>query len=112
MATIERALAEFLIEKEQRLKPRTYDEYEEVIFFFEWYLHGFAYVYLREEEGKYYDGLCDKKGYCEIFGTEYIRAIGMRYFLGDFITRKGSCSKTFMKTVGRVMPELIKKLAT
>jgi len=107
MATIERALAEFLSEKEQRLKPRTYDEYEEVIFFFEWYLHGFAYVYLSEEEGKYYDGLCDKKGYCEIFGTEYIRAFGMRSFFGDFITRKGPCSKTFMKTVGRVMPELI-----
>jgi thymidylate synthase len=107
MITIERALEEFLSEQEQRLKPRTYDEYEEVIYFFKWYLHGFTYVYLNEEDRKYYDGLCDKKGYCEIFGTEYIRAIGMRSFFGDFITRKGPCSKTFMKTVGRVMPELL-----
>ena len=107
MTTIERALEEFLSEQERRLKPRAYDEYEEVIYFFKWYLHGFAYVYLSEKDRKYYDGLCDKKGYCEIFGTEYIRAFGMRSFLGDFITRKGPCSKTFMKTVGRVMPELI-----
>ena len=41
-------------------------------------------IYLSEQEGKYYDGLCDKKGYCEIFGTEYIRAFGMRSFFGDF----------------------------
>lgn len=107
MTTIERALEELLSEQERRLKPRIYDEYEEVIYLFKWYLHSFAYVYLSEEDCKYYDELCDKKGYCEIFGTEYIRAIGMRSFLGDFITRKGPCSKTFMKTVGRVMPELI-----
>ena len=107
MTTIEKALEEFLSEQKRLLKPRTYDEYEEVVSFFKWYLHGFAYVYLSEEDGKYYDELCDKKGYCEIFGTEYIRSTGMRSFLGDFITRKGPCSKTFMKTVGRVMPELI-----
>jgi hypothetical protein len=107
MTTIERALEEFLSEQERRLKPRAYGECEEVVYLFEWYLHGFAYVYLSEEDGKYYDELCDKKGYCEIFGTEYINAIGMKSFLGDFITRKGPCSKTFMKTVGRVMPELI-----
>jgi len=77
------------------------------MYLFKWYLHGYAYVYLSEEDRKYYDEQCDKKGYCEIFGTEYIRAIGMWSFLGDFITRKGPCSKTFMKTVGRVMPELI-----
>jgi hypothetical protein len=107
MTTIERALEEFLSEQKQRLKARVYDEYEEVVYFFEWYLHGYYYVYLSEEERKYYDKLSDEKGYCEIFGTEYIRAIGMRYFFDDFITRKGPCSKVFMQTVGRVMPELI-----
>ena len=71
MTTIERALEEFLSEQERRLKPRAYGECEEVVYLFEWYLHGFAYVYLSEEDGKYYDELCDKKGYCEIFGTEY-----------------------------------------
>jgi hypothetical protein len=107
MTTIERALEEFLSEQERRLKPRTYDEYEEVIYLFKWYLHGFAYVYLSEEDSKYYDELFNKKGYCDIFGTEYIRAPETRSFLDDFITRRGPCSKTFMKTVGKVMPELI-----
>jgi hypothetical protein len=61
MTTIERALEEFLSEQERRLKPRTYDEYEEVIYLFKWYLHGFAYVYLSEENSKYYDELFNKK---------------------------------------------------
>jgi hypothetical protein len=37
MITIERALEEFLSEQKQRLKPRAYDEYEEVVYFLEWY---------------------------------------------------------------------------
>jgi hypothetical protein len=109
MTTIEGAFEEFLSEQERCLKTKTFDEYEEIISFFKWYLQGFAYVYLSREDSKYYDDLYDKgKGYCEVFGTEHIRAIEMRSFFGDFITRKGSDTKTFMATVGKVMQNLIK----
>ncbi len=68
MTTIEKALEEFLSEQKRLLKPRPYDEYEEVVSFFKWYLHGSAYVYLSEEDDKYYDELCDKKGTVKFLG--------------------------------------------
>jgi len=109
MTTIEVAFEEFLNEQELCLKPKVFDEYEEVIYFFKWYLHGFAYVYLSREDSEYYDDLYDKgKGYCEVFGTEHIRATEMRSFFGDFITRKGPNTKIFMTTIGKVMQKLIK----
>jgi len=109
MTTIEKALEEFLNEQERCLKTKTFEEYEDVIDLFEYYLHGFAYVNLNREDNKYYDDLYYKgKGYCEIFGTEHIRATEMRDFFGDFITRKGPETKTFMVTAGKVMQKLIK----
>lgn len=108
MQTIEDVFEEFLNEQEQRLKTRTYDKYEEVVYFFKWYLHGYAYVYLSRKDRKTYDELFSKgKGYCEIFGTDHIRAFGMRSFFGDFITRKGPSTRTFMATTGKVMQKLI-----
>jgi len=109
MTTIEKALEEFLNKQEQCLKTKTFEEYEDVIYFFEYYLHGFAYVNLNREDHKYYDDLYHKgKGYCEIFGTDHIHAIEIRYFFEDFITRKGPKTKTFMATAGKVMQKLIK----
>lgn len=52
MITIDKAFEEFLSEQERCLKTKTFDEYEEVIYFFEYYLHGFAYVYLNREDHK------------------------------------------------------------
>ena len=112
MKTIETVLKEFLDEQRQLLnqeKSEDYEDYEEVVNLFVQFLNSYAYLNLGEEDAELFDELFNNedKEYCEIFGTEYIRAIGMWSFFGDFITRKGPCSKTFMKTVGRVMPELI-----
>jgi hypothetical protein len=89
--TIVEALAEFLAEQEQRLVPRTFKGYREVVELLQHNLNDYAYQTLDEAEAALFDRLYKAKGaehrkYCQIFGPEKILPeIGS--FLGYFMVR-------------------------
>ncbi|AKB67357.1 hypothetical protein [Methanosarcina mazei] len=73
MKNIDAVFKEFLDEQRQRLKPRTYRDYEDVVNLFKEYLNSSAYLRLGTEDTERFDTLYKKEGkeYCEIFDSEY-----------------------------------------
>lgn len=112
MKTIETVLKEFLDEQHQRLKPRTYRDYEDVVNIFMHYLNSYAYLRLGKDDAELFDTLYKKEGkeYCEIFGPEYIGDFEVEDFLSDYVIRKVSAGVDFMKTIVRVINKLVKWL--
>lgn len=112
MKTIETVLKEFLDEQRQRLKPRTYRDYEDVMNLFMEYLNSYAYLRLGTEDAERFDTLYKKEGkeYYEIFGPEYIGDFEVEDFLSDYIIRKVSAGVDFMKASVRVTKKLVKWL--
>jgi len=112
MKTIETVLKEFLNEQCQRLKPRTYRDYEDVVNIFMHYLNSYAYLRLGKDDAERFDTLYNKEGkeYCEIFGPEYIGDFEVEDFLSDYVIRKVSAGVDFMKTAVRVTNKLVKWL--
>jgi len=112
MKTIEAVFKEFLEEQRQRLKPRTYGDYEDSVNIFVQYLNSYAHLNLGPEDVERFKDLYKKEGkeYCEIFGPEYIGARDLEDFLSDYMIRKVLAGKDFLKTAGRVMGKLAKWL--
>lgn len=112
MITIEAVFKEFLEEQRQRLKPRTYRDYEDSVNLFVQYLNSYVYLNLSPEDAERFNDLYNNEGkeYCEIFGPEYIGARELRDFLGDYMIRKVPAGKDFLKVVGRVMRKLTRWL--
>jgi hypothetical protein len=110
--TIETVLKELLDEQRQRLKPRTYRDYEDVVNIFMHYLNSYAYLRLGKDDAERFDTLYNKEGkeYCEIFGLEHIRDFEVEDFLSDYVIRKVSAGVDFMKTTVRVTNKLVKWL--
>ena len=110
MKTINQVFEEFLKEQQARLKPRTYEGYEEALYLFEQFLNGYAHQYLNQKDSKLFDKLFNEgnKGYCDIFGSDKIDSSEISEFLNYFMIRKVIGSKELMKTVGRVMRKLVK----
>ena len=106
MKTIEQVFDEFLKEQQTRLKPRTYEGYQDTIYFFGQCLNGFACQFMGEKDGKLYNG--HNKQFCAVFGPDKIGPYEVAKFLNDFMIRKVVCSKELMKTVGRVMRKFVK----
>jgi hypothetical protein len=110
MKTIKDIFEEFLAEQQALLNPKTYSGYEEVIYYFEKYLNGWAHKYLSDKDkirlNEFNEG--EGKKYCEVFDPEYIRALEIKDFLGYFVIRNVLASKTSLETLGRVMHKLVK----
>ena len=110
MKTINQVFEEFLKEQQARLKPRTYEGYEEALYIFEQFLNGHAHQFLNEKDRKLFDKFYSEEHeeYCEIFGPDKISPSEMGEFLDYFMVRKVIGSKELMKTVGRVMRKFVK----
>ena len=83
MKTIDAVFKEFLDEQRQRLKQRTYGDYEDVVNLFVQYLNSYAYLRLGIEDSERFDALYKEgvKEYCDIFGHKYIGDSEVEEFL-------------------------------
>jgi hypothetical protein len=110
---IEEVFARFLKDQKQRLQPRTYRTYQEVVELFQHCLNGFAHQELTESsESVLYERLYlhKKKEFCSIFGPEKILS-GLPTFLNYFMIRKVMASESFLRSAGTVANKLVKWLA-
>jgi len=108
--TISEVLQEFLDEQRQRLKPRTFARYEDVIELFQASMNSYAYNYLDEEEGDLFDELHDQDiEFCDMFGPEKILG-NVNEFLGYFMVRKVMCGQELLKAAGTVTRKLARWL--
>jgi len=106
--TIREAFNGFLETQEQRLKPRTYSDYESVIELFAHSLHGYGWNTLPEGEYNKYMEKYEKEGkeFADIYGHELI-CDNIWEFLGYFMTRKVMAADEFTE---KVAPRVIRKL--
>lgn len=108
MQNLDKILFDFLEEQRQRLKQRTYREYESVIDFLKIYLNSYGYLQLNDEENKRWKDNYEEDEDCftKIFGSEQIDVWVIRSYLKDFIIRKVASEEGFMKKAIRVMKKL------
>ena len=105
-------LKRFLACQRERLKPRTYRHYEEIIALLEHCLNLYGYQELENaSETTLYVRLSDYKNltFCEIFGPEKILD-NLSAFLGYFMIRKVVGSEALLRSAGTVTKRLIKWL--
>ena len=109
--TITKVLSDFLDEQGNRLKPKTFGKYEEVIELLSRFINDYAYNYLNDEETELFDELCEVygMGFCDVFGPEHILS-NVDEFLGYFLVRKVIADKSLLKSSGTVIKKLAKWL--
>lgn len=108
--TIAEVLAEFLTEQQQRLSPRTFKGYRDVVELFQHSLNGYAYQSLDKSDARLFDRHYNAKGsahreYCEVFGPERILP-ETGPFLGYFMVRKVRAGRDLLRTAGAVTKKL------
>jgi hypothetical protein len=113
--TIAAVLAEFLEEQRQRLSPKTFTQYQDVVELLQHSLNGYAYLTLRELDAKRFDQRFKAPGdargeFCELFGPEYILP-NVGEFLGYFMVRKVSAGLALLRAAGTVTKKLAAWLA-
>ena len=113
--TITAVLAEFLDEQQQRLSPKTFAQYQDVVELLQHSLNGYAYLTLSELDAKRFDQRFKAPGdahreFCELFGPEYILP-NVGEFLGYFMVRKVSASQALLRAAGTVTKQLAAWLA-
>jgi len=106
--TIRETFDSFLETQEQRLKPRTYSDYESVIELFAHSLHRYGWNALPEGEYNKYMEKHEKEGkeFADIYGHELI-CHNIWEFLDYFVPRKVMASDEFTE---KVAPRDIRKL--
>lgn len=107
---IEDVFARFLKSQQQRLKPRTYHRYEEVIDLFRHCLNGYGYHELdSSSEVALYEKFYFQKNleFCVIFGPDKVLP-SLSNFLNYFMIRKVMASETLLQAAGTVSKKLIK----
>jgi hypothetical protein len=108
--TISEVLQEFLEEQRQRLKPRTFANYEAIVELLEDSLNGYAYQYLDEQESALYDERYNQGiEFCDIFGPEKILD-NVDEFLGYFMVRKVIAPDELLRAAGTVTKRLARWL--
>lgn len=110
--SIDDVLKEFLKDQKKRLKPRTYQRYEEVIELFRHCLNGYGHHELeRSSEIALYEKLYFQKNieFCAIFGPEKISS-SLHNFLNYFMIRKVVASEALLQASGTVIRKLVKWL--
>src|SRR5436190_16870201 len=99
--TITVVLAQFLAEQEQRLAPKTFAQYRDVVELLQHHLNGYAYLSLEELDAKRFERLQRATGdtereFCQIFGPEHILP-NVGEFLGYFMVRKVVASRALLR---------------
>jgi len=110
--SIEEVLALFLKEQQKRLKPRTFNRYEEVVDLLRHCLNGHGYHELdTSSEVALYEKLYFQKNleFCFIFGPEKIVS-SLPNFLNYFMIRKVMASEALLQAAGVVAKKLVKWL--
>jgi hypothetical protein len=110
--SIEEVLTLFLRDQQKRLKPRTFNRYEEVIDLLRHCLNGHGYHDLdNSSEVALYEKLYFQKNleFCFIFGPEKIFS-SLANFLNYFMIRKVMASEALLQAAGIVTKKLVKWL--
>ena len=110
--SIEEVLTLFLRDQQKRLKPRTFNRYEEVIDLLRHCLNGHGYHDLdTSSEVALYEKLYFQKNleFCFIFGPEKIVS-SLANFLNYFMIRKVMASEALLQSAGVVAKKLAKWL--
>ena len=111
METIEQVFGKFLAEQEERLSPRTYNRYLDVMQLFRICLNNYAYQYLSSEEhDDFLEKYSEGQEFCQLFQIADIPSSMIGEFFGYFLIRKVASSKSLMKNAGIVMNKLFKWL--
>lgn len=105
MSNIDEVIKRFLADQNERLKQRTYRDYESVIELFQIYLNDYAYTSLNEHESREWEShyQLDHEAFTKLFGVDKIRSSTYSEFFEYFIIRKVASGESFMKTAVRVM---------
>ncbi len=109
---IDDILERFLKDQRKRLKPRTFQRYEEVIDLFRHCLNGYGHHDLdRSSEVTLYERLYFQKNleFCAIFGPDKILS-ALSNFLNYFMIRKVMASEALLQAAGTVMKKLVRWL--
>jgi len=110
--SIDEVLTLFLKDQQKRLKPRTFNRYEEVIDLLRHCLNGHGYHELdNSSEVALYEKLYFQKNleFCFIFGPEKIVS-SLPNFLNYFMIRKVMASEALLQAAGVVAKKLVKWL--
>ncbi|GGJ94913.1 hypothetical protein GCM10007063_16820 [Lentibacillus kapialis] len=112
MENIDTVLGAFLAEQHNRLKQKSYRDYEDVIHFFQDYLNQYAPNRLNEDEWKKWEAQFheDEDCYTKMFSPEKLSSGSFDEFLDYFMIRKVMSSVSFMKAAVKVMKKLNKWL--
>ena len=113
--TIAAVLAEFLDEQQQRLSPKTFAQYQDVVELLQHSLNGYAYLTLSGLDAKRFDQRFNAPGdahreFCELFGPEHILP-NVGEFLGYFMVRKVIAGPALLRAAGTVTKKLAAWLA-
>jgi len=109
---VESVFTDFLREQRDRLKPRTYRRYKDVVGLFRHYLNAYGHQELvRSAEISLYERLYLRKNleFCSIFGPDKILS-GLSTFLNYFMIRKVMASEALLRASGTVSKKLVKWL--
>lgn len=112
MKNIDTILDEFLTAQNNRLKQRTYEDYEGVIELFRDYLNYNAeFLVIGDERSKWEEQFeKDEDCFTKMFGQDKLDSGSVEEFLDYFIIRKVASGEDFMKIAVRVMKKLSKWL--
>lgn len=104
MANLEAIFESFLEDQRERLKPRTYRDYDEVIDLFKIYLNNYGSLYVDEKNSDKTNHFAyDENFFIKTFGVERITDSTYSEFFEYFIIRKVASGESFMKKAVRVI---------
>lgn len=105
MASIDVIMDAFLAAQKERLKQRTYRDYEDVIELFVIYLNGYGYQNLDGQDLEKWESRIehDEDCFTKLFGIDQIDYFTFSEFFEYFIIRKVASGAHFMKLAVRVM---------
>ena len=111
LPSIDTVLVEFLAEQEQRLAPRTYGNYAEVVSLLRHCLNSYGYQNLDDAERSRFDDAygSDDEAFVHLFGPDKITD-NLGEFLGYFMIRKVMAGEELLRAAGTVTKKLAKWL--
>jgi hypothetical protein len=113
--TISEVLTEYLADEKERVAPRTFAKYENVVELLKHSLNGYAYSGLEKTERALWekhfnaDGV-EHREFCDIFGAEHILP-NVGEFLNYFMAHKVVAEVDLLRTSGTVIKKLARWLA-
>jgi hypothetical protein len=107
IATIDDILIGFLADQRERLAPRTYGRYDEIVGLLRSCLNNYGYEELDEVEQARLDAAYehDEEAFVHLFGPEKLVG-GLAGFLGDFMVRKVMAGEDLLRAAGTVTKRL------